>query len=58
MIHKKKCDTQNNCKVNKIENTLNNEIKFSILKKAAQIKKQTITKKKEDSNPIKLPKNF
>ena len=58
MIHKKKCDTQNNCKVNKIENTLNNEIKFLILKKAAQIKKQTITKKKEDSNPIKLPKNF
>ena len=57
-IHKKKCSTQNNCKINKIENTLNNEIKFSILKKAAQIKKQSITKKKQDSKPIKLPKNF
>ena len=57
-IHKKKCSAQNNCKINKIENTLNNEIKFSILKKAAQIKKQSITKKKQDSKPIKLPKNF
>ena len=57
-IHKKKCNTQNNCKINKIENNLNNEIKFSILKKAAQIKKQSIAKNKKDSNPIKLPKNF
>jgi len=57
-IHKKSCNTQNNCKISKIENTLNNEIKFSILKKAAQIQKQGIVKKKKDSQPIKLPKNF
>ena len=57
-IHKKNCDLKNNCKINKIENTLNNEIKFAILKKAAQIKSQDLVKKKKDSKPYKLPKNF
>ena len=57
-IHKKKCNTQNNCKVNKIENTLNSEIKLAILKKAAQIENEDLVKKKEDSTPYKLPKNY
>ena len=59
IIHKKICDNKNNCKVNKIENSLNSEIRFAILKKAAQIKKQDLVRKKED-NPedYKLPKNF
>ena len=59
IIHKKTCDVRNNCKVNKIENNLNSEIRFAILKKAAQIKKQELVRKKED-NPEdhKLPKNF
>ena len=57
-IHKKICDKQNNCRINKIENTLNSEIKFAILKKAAQMQKQNRTKKQKDSEPVKLPKNF
>ena len=59
IIHKKICDDKNNCKVSKIENNLNSEIRFAILKKAAQIKKQDLASKKED-NPeeYKLPKNF
>ena len=58
LIHKKICDSQNNCKVNKIENSLNNEIKFAILKKAAQIQNEDLVKKKEGSAPAKLPKNY
>ncbi len=57
-IHKKKCDIQNNCKINKIENSLNNEIKFAILKKAAQIQNEDLVKKKENTEPYKLPKNY
>lgn len=59
IIHKKICDDKNNCKVSKIENNLNSEIRFAILKKAAQIKKQDLASKKKD-NPedYKLPKNF
>ena len=58
IIHKKNCDTNMNCKVNKIENTLNSEIRFAILKKAAQIQNQDLNKKKENSDPVNLPKNF
>ena len=58
IIHKKICGNQNNCKVNKIESTLNGEIKFAILKKAAQIKNADLVKKKKNSKPVKLPKNF
>src|SRR6056300_1418719 len=32
IIHKKVCRAQSNCKINKIENDLNSEIKFEILK--------------------------
>jgi len=58
IIHKKKCDNQNNCKTNKVEDTLNAEIKFAILKKAAQIKNKDIANKKEESEPYRLPKNY
>jgi len=58
IIHKKICDAQNNCKVNKIENTLNNKIKFAILKKAAQITNEDVAKKKSNSEPVHLPKKF
>ena len=59
IIHKKVCNNQNACKINKIESTLNSEIRFAILKKAAQIKKDDLTAKKKD-NPedYKLPKKF
>ena len=57
IIHKKTCTKGNNCKVNIIENTLNSEIRFAILKKATQIEKAGFAKNKE-KNPVKLPKNF
>ena len=58
IIHKKNCDTYNKCKISKIENSLNDEIKLAILKKAAQTKKQDIVKIKENNEPARLPKNF
>tara|TARA_B100000795_G_scaffold261032_1_gene237442 strand:- start:879 stop:1457 length:579 start_codon:yes stop_codon:yes gene_type:complete len=58
-LHKKTCNTQNNCKIIKIQNNLNSEIKFAILKKAAQISNDDLARKKSDgSTKIKLPKNF
>ena len=47
MIHKKKCETFNNCKINTIENSTNNEIKLAILKTAAQLQKKDLVKTKE-----------
>jgi hypothetical protein len=44
-IFKKECNLNNNCKTSKIENTLNNEIKMSILKRAAQLSKENEEKK-------------
>jgi len=58
IIHKKNCVSFGNCKVNAIENTTNNEIKLAILKKAAQLKKADLVKKKEKLPDYKLPKNF
>jgi hypothetical protein len=58
IIHKKNCTSQNKCKINKTESSLNAEIKFAILKKAAQIKNNDIAKIKKDSKPYKLPKNY
>ena len=58
MIHKKKCESFNNCKIVTIENTTNNEIKLAILKEAAQLKKKDLAKTKEKNSDVKLPKNF
>ena len=59
IIHKKICDDKNNCKINKIESTLNSEISFAILKKATQIKNMDLTaKKKNKPENYKLPKNY
>jgi len=59
IIHEKICNSQNSCKITKIENTLNGEIKFAILKKAAQIKNNDVARNKKDSpKNTKLPKNF
>ncbi len=55
IIHKRKCKSFNNCKITNIENTTNNEIKFAILKKAAELKKQDIAKKKEETPEYKIP---
>ena len=58
IIHKKKCVSFNNCKISNIENTTNNEIKFAILKKAAEIEREDLAKVKKKNKNIKLPKNF
>ena len=58
IIHKKKCESYNSCKISTIENSTNNEIKLAILKQAAKIKKQDLVKTKEEIGDVKLPKNF
>jgi hypothetical protein len=58
IIHKKNCASFNNCKIVSIENSTNNEIKFAILKKAAQLQKQDLAKTKEKNSDYKLPKQF
>ncbi len=58
IIHKRICKTFNNCKIQNIKNSTNNEIKFAILKKAAEIKKQDLVKTKEKNSDVNLPKEF
>jgi hypothetical protein len=55
IIHKKTCSTQNNCKTTKIDNNLNSEIKFEILKKAAQIKNNDVAAIKKETGDYKIP---
>ena len=55
IIHKKVCTAQNNCKITKIDNNLNSEIKFEILKKAAQIKNEDVATIKKETGDYKLP---
>ena len=59
IIHKKICSSQSNCKITKINNNLNSEIKFEILKKAAQIKNEDVATIKKETGDYKIPgKNF
>ena len=46
-IYKKKCTSINKCRTSKIENNTNNEIKASILKRAAILEKEAKSKKKD-----------
>ena len=58
IIHKKKCETFNNCKITSIDSETNSQIKFAILKKAAELEKKDLEKTKEKNSDVKLPKNF
>ena len=59
IIHKKVCGAQNSCKITKIDNDLNSEIRFEILKKAAQIKNGDVATNKKEAGDYKIPgKNF
>ena len=58
IIHKKKCETFNNCKITNIESETNSQIKFAILKKAAELEKKDLEKTKEKNSDVRLPKNF
>jgi hypothetical protein len=55
IIHKKTCDTKNICKTNKIESTLNTEIRFAILKRAALLEKTDLKTAKEKRGKYKIP---
>ena len=45
-IYKKDCSPNGNCKTQILKTKLNTEIKLAILKKAASLKKESLTKKK------------
>ena len=47
LLHKKICNTNNSCTINKINNTLSFEIKDTILRKAALMKKKNELKIKK-----------
>lgn len=47
VIYKKECKIDNNCKTTKIKSNLNSEIKSSILKRAAQLQRNSENAKKE-----------
>lgn len=55
IIHKKTCNEANNCKITKIENKTNSEIRFAILKKAAQIKSTDLKEVKKKNKKYKIP---
>ena len=57
IIHKRICTTFNNCKIDNIENSTNNEIKFAILKKAAEIEKNDTALQKEEKGEYRTSKN-
>ena len=54
-IHKKICDKNNRCKIVKLENDMQDELKLAILKKAVLIEKDVLTKKRKAFNK-KFPK--
>jgi hypothetical protein len=58
IIHKKTCDDSNNCRTVMVKNNLNDEIKFAILKKASQLKKEKDANRKANTAPATLPKNY
>ena len=55
IIHKKKCKTANNCKITKVENKTNSEIRFAILKKAAKINSNDIKQANKKNKKYKIP---
>jgi hypothetical protein len=59
IIHKRKCENFNNCKVTSIENKTNQEIRITILRRAAELQSSDLAKSKEESGEYKIPgKNF
>ncbi len=57
IIHKKKCQSLNNCITREVKNSTNNEIRLAILKRAAEIEKKDIALAKDKSGKYKVPKN-
>ena len=57
IIHRKNCKTFNNCSINEINNSTNNEISLAILKKAAEIEKNDLAIKNEEIGEYRTNKN-
>ncbi len=57
IIHKKSCESFNNCSITEISNSTNNEIRLAILKKAAEIEKSDVALNKEKVGEYKTNKN-
>ena len=57
IIHKKKCQSLNNCITREVKNSTNNEIRLAILKRAAEIEKKDIALAKDKSGEYNGPKN-
>ena len=54
IVHKKRCNVQQNCKITKISSTLEHELQVAILKKAIIFERElTKNKKKYKRNEIK-----
>ena len=53
IIHKKKCNLQQNCTVKKITSALENELQIAILRKAVIFEKEYISKNKRKRPEIK-----
>ena len=56
IIHKKKCQSFNDCEITEVKNSTNNEIRLAILKKAAEIEKKDIAQKKKKDGEYKIKK--
>lgn len=54
IIHEKKCNQTNNCKVNKVVSNINEQLKLKILKKAATLKIQDTERKKSKDGEYKV----
>lgn len=57
IIHKKRCQSLNNCITREVKNSTNNEIRLAILKRAAEIEKKDIALAKDKSGKYNGPKN-
>ena len=53
IVHKKKCNAQKNCKVQKVNSVLENELQVAILRKAAIFERDYIRKNKKNRPDLK-----
>ena len=59
ILHERACSSELKCTIKTIENTTNQEIKFAILKRAAELENLDMTRTKEEIGEYKIPgKNF
>ena len=54
IVHKKKCNVQQNCSVKKISSALESELQIAILKKAAIFDKEDVKKNRKSRPDLKL----